>query len=251
MKVALITGASSGIGEATARLLAKEGYSVALLARSADKLEKIVKDIGPNASAYTCDASDVDAVEDVAARVISQMGVPDVIVNCAGAGRWLKLEETKPDEALEMMRAPYLTAFAVTHVFLPAMLARKSGLIINVNSPASLVPWRSAVGYTAARSALRAFHEALSQDLVGTGVRSSHVIFAKVASSYFENNPGTEEKLPKLGRTMRTYKPEDCAWLIQKVAQQPRYEVMRPRVLRFYHACYKIAPGMVRWALRF
>lgn len=182
-RLALITGASSGIGAETARLMAAEGWQVALVARDAARPKDVATSIGAQAHVEQCDAADGDAVLAMAARVRTSPGVPDVIVNRAGLGRWERIEDTPPDEARSMIGAPYLAGFNVTHAFMADMLQRGSGVIIHVNSPAACSARPAAVGYIAARAALHGMHEALRQDLVGTGVHTCEVVFGEVASA--------------------------------------------------------------------
>jgi len=191
MKLAVITGASSGIGAATARTLGAAGYRLVLLARTKDKLATLAAEIGEHATVEACDASDGAAVLAMAERVLTTHGVPHVIVHCAGVGEWKRIEDTSPKEALAMMEAPYFAAFNVNHAFLRPMIDMKRGVLVHVSSPASLFPWPSSAGYAAARWALRGMHEALCQDLAGTGLSSCHVVFGRVSSEYFANNPGT------------------------------------------------------------
>jgi uncharacterized protein len=116
-KTVLITGASSGIGAATARAMSRRGAQVLLVARSKDKLEALVRELGESANAYPCDAGDPRAVAVMAKRVQAEHGVPDAIVNNAGAGRWLSIEDTDPDEFLEMAAVPYFAAFFITRAW--------------------------------------------------------------------------------------------------------------------------------------
>lgn len=250
MKTALVTGASSGIGASAARQLSARGYRVILVARDRQRLEHVAADIGPNAIAECCDAASGKQVLELAARVCQTWGPPDVIVNSAGAGQWKRIEATSPDEALAMMQAPYLAAFNVTHAFMAEMLRRGSGIVIHVNSPASLFPWPSSVGYTAARWALRGLHEGLCQDLVGTGVRSCQVIFGRVDSAYFEHNPGVTEVLPKIAGLVRTLSTEECGRVIAGLAERPRRESIHPFMLRFIRWTHDVCPALVRWSLR-
>ncbi len=250
MKLALVTGASSGIGAEAARELAQAGFRVVLVARGAAELARVAEGIGPAAVVEPCDAADGPAVLALAERLRRGYGVPDVMVNCAGAGRWLRIEDTPPSEAAAMMQAPYLAAFNVTHAFMRDMLARRSGVIIHVNSPAAIFPWPSSVGYAAARWALRGLHEALCQDLAGTGVRSCQVVFGKVSSPYFAHNPGVEEAMPGIARTIRTLTPAECGKLIARVAQRPRRQVLHPFMLRFYGWTHSLFPPLPRWLLR-
>ncbi len=250
MKLALITGASSGIGAAAARQLLAKGYRVILVARSVDSLERTAKSIGNAAVAEPCDAASGDDALALADRVRKRYGIPDVIVNSAGAGQWKLIEDTTPEEALSMMGAPYLAAFNVTHAFMREMLVRGSGIIIHVGSPASIFTWPSSVAYTAARWALRGLHESLCQDLRGTGVKSCHVIFGRVDSAYFEHNPGVAEVMPKIAGTMRTLSTEECGRVIAQLAVKPKREILYPFMLRLYAWTYRIMPGLVLWLLR-
>ena len=250
MRLILVTGASSGVGAATAKEFAKTGAKVILVARSADQLTSLGNEIGDLAVAEPCDASDPKAVDVMAERVMREHGVPDIIVHCAGAGQWKTVLDAEPTEVVTMMQAPYFAASFVTRAFLQGMLDRKSGVIISVNSPACLVPWRSSVGYAAARAALQGFHEALAQDLVGTGVRSCHAIFGKIDSPYFDNNPGVLDKMPLLAKTVPTLTPTDCALQLVKLAEHPKHRIIFPRTLRIHAEFGRLFPGITRWLAR-
>jgi len=251
MKTALITGASSGIGADTARHLSSRGFRVILVARGKIPLEQVAGGLGDNAVIEVCDASSGEQVLALAERVRRNFGTPDVIVNCAGAGQWKFIEDTSPAEALLMIQAPYLAAFNVTHAFMKEMLSRRSGVFVHVNSPASIFPWPSSVGYTAARWALRGLHESLCQDLAGTGVLSCHVIFGRVNSPYFEHNPGVAASMPRIAGMVRTLSTDECGRVIARLAEHPKRELLYPFMLRFYGWNYRIAPVLVRWLLRF
>lgn len=239
------------MGAATAREFAKNGAKVILVARSAGQLGILKGEIGERAVAEPCDAADPVAVAAMAKRVIDGHGVPDVIVHCAGAGQWKTLLEAEPGEVITMMQAPYFAASFVTRAFLQGMLDRKSGVIISVNSPACLVPWRSSVGYAAARAALQGFHEALAQDLAGTGVRSCHAILGRVDSPYFENNPGASERMPMLAKTVPTLTLQACALHLTRLAERPKHRIIVPWVLRFHAEFGRFFPGISRWLARF
>lgn len=139
-KLVLITGASSGVGEAIAKAMTQAGGRVVLLARNKEALDRVASEIkagGSEAYNFPVDLKDADAVTTVARQISETLGTPDIIVNNAGAGKWLFADETSPAEAVEMMALPYFAAFNVTHAFLPAMLKRNSGHIVNISSVAS------------------------------------------------------------------------------------------------------------------
>lgn len=250
-QVVLITGASSGVGAAAARRFVKRGAKVLMVARSADKLNALGEEIGFGAIPCPCDAADGKAVAALKAMVLEEHGVPDVIVNSAGAGAWKTAQDTTPDEAVTMMGAPYFAAFNVTQAFLPGMLERGTGLLIHVNSPACMGAWPKSVGYTAARSALLGFHRALSQDLAGTGVESCHVIFGEIDTGYFETNGVTQGDLPALGKTIPTLSAEDCGLTIADLAITPRAYTVKPWALQPHLTIARFLPGLSAWALRF
>jgi len=251
MKLSVITGASSGIGAATAHQMAADGYKVVLVARNQSKLEEVASAIGENAFVEALDASDGEAVLAMAERVLRGHGVPDVIVNSAGAGEWKYIEDTSPAEAVSMMNAPYFAAFNVIHAFMRNMIERRQGVIIHINSPVSVFTWPSCPGYAAARWALRGLHESLCDDLINTGVKSCQVIFGKVASTAYANNPNTEEKIPRIAITIPTLSTEDCARVIAHAVQRPRRYIIHPFMLRLYCWNYAVFPWITRWLMRY
>ncbi len=149
-----------------------------------------------------------------------------------------------------MIGAPYLAAYNVTQVFMQGMLARGSGVVIHVNSPACYMPWPSAVGYTASRFALRGLHEALYQDLVGSGVKTCHVVFGRIDSEYFEKNEGVVDRMPGIAKTIRTISVDECARVLLRVAKRPRRQIVIPFMLKLYYWTNAVAPWLTRWLLR-
>lgn len=246
--LAVISGASSGIGAATSRALVQRGWKVILIARNQNALEKTAGGLPQDrAIVLPLDASDGAAVIEAAERIMTEHGVPDVVVNCAGAGTWRFIEETSPLEIKQMMDAPFMAAFHLSHAFMKPMLARKTGQLIHVNSPVSNLGWPGATGYMAVRWALRGLHEALRMDLYGAGVQSSHVVFSKVKSGYFVNNPGSEERLPAIARMVRELTPEECATVILRTIRRPKNQVVYPAMLKVFYGLNFLMPAVVRW----
>ena len=241
-RIMVVTGASSGIGAATAKAAGREHARLVLLARNQAKLEKVAEDIRRNGGAahpYAVDLTVADAVAEVAKKITAEVGTPDIIFNNAGVGKWLSVEETDPDEAVKMMASPYFAAFFVTRAFLPEMLKRNSGYIINMTSAASRLVWPGATAYIAARWAMHGFTEGLRADLTGTNIRTMLVTFAKVASSYWENNPGSEERLPQAQSMVRVLTPEEAAQAIIERNQAGQARGYRP-----FHAAICLRPEL-------
>jgi len=140
----------------------------------------------------------------------------------------------KGDEAAGMMAVPYLAAFYVTRVFLPAMLKRGSGRCVFVTSAASRLVWPGAAGYTAARRALCGLFEAVRGETAGTGVGATMVTFAKVRSDYWANNPGSEERVPKAQAAIPVLSVEQAARAILKGLEMDKEEVIEPTALRLF-----------------
>lgn len=176
---ALITGASSGIGEAFARRLARSGYSLVLVARREERLRAIAGQIGAEAAArgqplevevLPADLDQPDGLERVAQRLARDPGVT-LLVNNAGFGGGRSFANAPVDKSLSMMRVHMLASVRLAHAALPAMLAQKRGAIINVSSLAGFVPMPGSIPYAATKAFLNNFSEALSIDLAGSGVR--------------------------------------------------------------------------------
>ncbi|HTP10044.1 MAG TPA: SDR family NAD(P)-dependent oxidoreductase [Anaerolineae bacterium] len=231
----LITGASSGIGAATAKAAAREGAYVILLARNSVRLEQVateIRQIGERAAVYPIDLTDADAVTQTVQQIQQEVGTPDVLMNNAGVGRWLSVEETQPEEAAMMMAAPYLAAFNITRAFLPEMLKHRSGTIVNMTSIAAYLVWPGATAYTAGRWAMRGFHQALTADLSGTRLRTMLVAFAAVRSDYWANNPGSKQRIPQAQTMIPTLTPDQAASAIVHGLQRNQREVFAPFMLR-------------------
>ena len=252
--IVVVTGASSGIGEATAKLYGRSGASVLLLARNVERLEAVAASIrkeGGTAVAYPVGLSDPRSVEEVAARITRDQGTPRVIVNNAGAGRWLPFLETTPDDALEMMKVPYLAAFSLTRAFLPQMLVRGAGAVAFVTSPASYLAWPNATAYIAARRALAGFAASLRSELKSSGVTVTLVVLGTVDSPYWEHNPGSRERLPATNpRLVPILTCEQAAQAIFTGVEERRSTIVRPSIFRVLLVLNALFPGLVAGQLR-
>ena len=251
-RVVVVTGASSGIGAAAARTFAAGGARVALVARDEDSLAGVAAEIaaaGGSARCWAVDCADREAVGTAAHAIESELGVPDVIVNSAGAGQALFFEETPPEELERALAAPFLAAMNITRAFMPGMLARRSGVVVNVGSPAAYVPWPGAAGYAIGRWAMRGLSEVLHAELRGTGVRCTNVVPARVESAYFDNNPGFFERVPRFALLAGRLTPERVAEAIVEAASRERRDVFIPFRLRAFVLFARLFPGVSSWGM--
>jgi short-subunit dehydrogenase len=180
----------------------------------------------------------------MASEVVDEHGAPDVIVNNAGAGRWLFIEETEPSEFLDQVAAPFHAAFLVTRALIEPMLERGSGRVVTVNSPAAYAPWPGSIGYACSRWGLRGFSESLAVDLAGTGIGVTEVVAGHVDSAYFEVNAGTQERIPSLDRVMRRLAPADVATIICDAVAREKRRVITPVEWRLTLALSRLVPRL-------
>lgn len=253
-KLVLVTGASSGIGEAIAKRYGAAGAHVLLLARNAERLYGVahaIREAGGTATAFPIDLQGSEATKETTARIESEIGAPDLLINNAGAGRWLKLTDTSPEEARSMIDVPYLAAFNLTRAFAPAMIARRSGGIVFITSPASYLAWPNASGYIAARRALAGFAESLQSELKPAGVAVTLAVLGAVETPYWEHNPGSRENVPKIDpRLVPTLTPEQAADAIFEGAAQKKPFVVKPAIYRALFVMNALFPKTVASQMR-
>jgi len=251
-KTVLVTGASSGMGAAISKAIAKAGGRVLLLARREDELRRVadeIKQAGGEAQIYPVDLANSSSVMEVAQRIKAEVGTPDIIVNNAGSGKWRFIEETSPEEAVQMMAVPYFAAFFVTRAFMPEMLKRNSGHIVNISSVGSRFVWPGATAYLAARWAVRGFTEALRADLYHTGIDVTLYESGVVQSTYWEHNPGSQERVPKMGLLVPTLTPEQVGAAIVRGVERNKRLVVIPFMMRMTYWQHAVVPWLVQWLM--
>lgn len=233
MKTALITGASSGIGAATAQKLANHGLRVALVARRQDRLEALVHVIqanGGQAVAFPADLASPGQIQGLHTQVEDACGTPDVLVNNAGLGWYGYYSDMSWETASSMLQVNVSAVMQLTHMFLPAMRRRGSGHIINIGSISGSMPNQGIAIYSASKAFLDAFTTSLYRELVGTKLWASVVRAGPVASEFYQ----AARELPN-GRPVPAERfavaPERVAQKVWRLVQRPRRFVYVPSIL--------------------
>jgi len=198
MPTALITGASSGIGLELARVFAREGYRLVLVARNQKRLEEIAQELRPaEAQAIAMDLSLPGSAEEIHGKVPKV----DVLVNNAGFGVFGKFVEKGLAEELNMMQLNMTALVTLTRLYLPAMISAGNGKIMNVASTAAFQPGPLMAIYFATKAFVLSFSEAIANELEGTGVIVSALCPGPTASDFQERAKMQNSGLVK-GRKM-------------------------------------------------
>lgn len=249
----LVTGASRGIGAAIALSMARAGAArVLLLARDAAALEAVaaqVRACGSEACCYPVDLASAEAVDALAQRILADSGAPDILVNNAGSGQWKFLEDTSAQEIQAMMTLPYFAAAWLTRHFLPHMRRRGRGHIVNISSVASRFVWPGATAYCAARWAMRGLSEALRADLYGSGIGVTLFESGEVRSTYWSHNPGSHERIPRIGRLVPPLEPHQVGDAMVAAVRDNRKHVVIPFMMRLVCLQHALFPGLVQWLM--
>jgi len=194
-KSAIITGASSGIGAATAIELARLGVHVALGARRVTRLQEVAEQIqkqGGRAFVHSLDVTDLKSVDDFCTAAESQLGAIDVLVNNAGENRAGLIHKVSAEHLRSDVEINLLGAIFMTRRVLPAMLERKRGDVVFIGSDSAKHPRPYQSAYAAAKLGLEAFARVLEMETEGTGVRSILVRVGPTGSEFGNQMPKTE-----------------------------------------------------------
>lgn len=218
-RTAVVTGASSGIGAATARLLAQQGWDVVVGARRVDRLQALADEIGARAMALdVTDQASVDAF-------CAGLDRCDLLVNNAGGALGAaSIAEADDAEWQAMFDSNVMGTLRMTRALLPALIASGDGVIINVGSIAAREPYRGGGGYNAAKHAVAALTRVLRIEMLGQPVRITEIDPGLVQTEFATVRfGGDEEKAAKVYEGMTPMRGEDIAEAIAWVASRPSH----------------------------
>jgi len=238
-----ITGASSGIGEALAREYGRHGAKLTLVARREELLRRIAAEIGGHVFVVTHDLSLSDRADGWIAASEAAHGPIDVLVNNAGIENTGPTADADVEEAERVLHTNLHTPLRLMRSLAPAMIARGSGIFVNVASVAALAPTPLQAWYGASKAGLAAFSEAFRGELKGTGVQVVTVYpgpvttaMADRAYAAFGGRKGTVGLMPE-GR------PEVLARLVRRAVEKHKARVIYPR----FYVITRLFPWLARW----
>ena len=241
----MVTGASSGIGEATARRLAAEGFHVFCAARRADRIEALAKEIG--GTPVRCDVTDAASVAELADAVGDRL---DVLVNNAGGAFGVDpVAEADPDDWRRMYEVNVIGLLQVTKALLPALVASGAGTIVNVGSTAGRIAYEGGAGYTAAKHGTRVVTETLRLELFDQPVRVSEIAPGMVKTDEFAvvRFDGDQEKAAAVyDGVAEPLVADDIADAIGWVVTRPPHVnidelVIKPRAQAAQHKVHRVS----------
>ncbi|MGZ5308068.1 MAG: SDR family NAD(P)-dependent oxidoreductase [Solirubrobacterales bacterium] len=237
---AIVTGASKGIGRATAKALAGRGAKLGLIARGAEGLEQLAAEIGDGATALPADVADRESINAAVEKFVDQAGGLDIVVANAGIARYAPFTEQDPEDVERMVMTNVLGTINTVRAGLEPMLDSASGHIVVLSSGAGLraFPWGAVYGAT--KAADKAFAEALRHELSGTGVSLTTVFPGEVATSLHDE----ATQLPDWRNSKDAIPPELVASATIEAIEEDRRELHIPASVRLL-AINDIAPGLL------
>jgi uncharacterized protein len=201
-RAAIVTGASSGIGEQFAEILSRRGYQVVLVARSADRLEDLAGRMGPPAHPLPADLSDRAARAGLADRVAALGLIPDILINNAGLSTLGLVAKSVPEQEVNLVEVDVAAVVDLCSRFLPGMVDRRRGAVLNVASVAGFGPLPGQAAYGAAKAFVLSYTHSLRGELRGTGVSATALCPGPVDTGFGEaagfSKEEAESALPRV-----------------------------------------------------
>ncbi len=225
---AFITGATSGIGLATAKALAAQKYDLVLAARNQEKLSEIQAEIekehGVQVTVFPLDVRDSAAISAVVSDTLAKFGAPAVLVNDAGLARGLEpYGETVEADIMQMIDTNIKGLFLVTRAFLPAMLKANSGHIVNLGSTAGLYAYAGAAVYCATKAAVKTFSDGVRIDVIDSDIKVTTIQPGIVETPFSEVRfHGDTKRAAAVYAGIDALQAEDIANIIAFAVSQPK-----------------------------
>jgi NADP-dependent 3-hydroxy acid dehydrogenase YdfG len=235
--VALVTGASSGIGEATALALAAAGASVAIGARRKDRLEELatrLRNDGATVLTLDLDVTDEQSCADAVRRTRDELGDLDILINNAGVMLLGTIVGADPEDWRRMLSTNVLGVLYMTHAAIDGMVEQGSGDIVNMSSVAGRTARKGAGVYNASKWAVNAFSESLRQEVTGRGVRISLVEPGAVSTELTDHitQPDAKAASQRMYTDMRALEADDIARAVVYVVSQPAHVAVNEVLVR-------------------
>ena len=231
-EVVLVTGAGSGIGEASARRLAETGLEVICAGRRLERVETVAASIGGHA--LELDVVDPESVETIEERLPAGLRSIDVLINSAGhdIGGRRRFDAGSADQWAKIIETNVTGLIRVTRRVIPGMLARDRGHVVNIGSIAGLVAYKTGTIYAASKHAVHGFSESLRQDFAGTGVRVSEILPGMVRTEFALNRWKDERTAATFYDDFGTcLEPDDIARAVVYCLRQPPHVVISQLVV--------------------
>jgi NADP-dependent 3-hydroxy acid dehydrogenase YdfG len=220
-RTAVVTGASSGIGEAAARLLVAEGVHVILVARRRERIEALAEELGDKATAIIADVVDEDQVRALIDKIRARFGGLDLLFNNAGLGVFGRFASSMPEDWRRMIDTNIYGVLNCTHAAIPLMKGRPGAMISSVSSTGGRYGVEGWSVYCATKFAVTGFHDALRKELGLEGIRLSVLEPGAVWTEFGDNVP--REALQERREILDALTAEDVAQaMVYAFAQHPR-----------------------------
>ena len=243
---AIVTGASSGIGEALALRLAKEGADVALVARRKAELDRVagaIRDLGRRALVVPCDVARRDEVFASAERILAEFGSVELLVNNAGYGGHRPFLEWDIDDIERIMQVNYFGAVYWTKALLPKMVEQRRGWIVMMASVAGKLGVPDESAYAATKFAMVGLAEALSYEVEDFGVHVLTVCPGAIDTPFFDEQ--ARRRMPEVAKRMMI-EPARVVEATIRALRAGKYEVTVPPFIRAGYIVRALAPGIMR-----
>lgn len=214
--VVLITGASSGIGAATARAAAAAGARVALLARRRDRIGSLAATL-PDALAVPCDVTDRGQVDAAVRAVLKRFGRIDVLINNAGQGLHVPVDRVDPDDFRAILELNLIAPLVLLQAVLPTMRLQGAGAVIDVSSGTTLAPIPGTAAYAASKAALNMLDDVARRELASSGITVSTVLPFATRTEFHDSLRADSPAQTAQRSGMTPQEPEEVAAVILRV----------------------------------